>query len=112
MRNLLAAASIAQTISEVELHNAQHWLFHPIPIFSSFSAANTFSQSPCLNEYEYDSLPRYVFYSYLYIHQEFPQCQHKIVPSPTEKMNIFLFATHNLLRSLSPTSSPGLSHFP
>lgn len=54
-----------QMISEVEQHDKLHWLFHRIRFFILVGAANTFSQSPCLNEY--DSLRGYVFYSYLYI---------------------------------------------
>lgn len=60
--------------------------------FSSFrfGAANTFIQSPCLNEY--DSLQCYVFYLCLYI-RNFHNASIKFVPSPMRKENVWSFSS-------------------
>lgn len=85
-------------ISEVELHNKLHWLFHPIPIFAFVGAANTFIQSPCLNEY--DSLRGYVFYSYLYM-KDFHNASMKSFP---------LTLSLRLPTSRGPLSASGKLH--
>lgn len=116
MRKRFTAVFTVQMISEVELHDTLHWLFHPIPFFPLLELQTLLVNRHFKWVRIWFSPKQCIVSVLIYTRQEFPQCQHKTVPSPTtSKKWTFSSLPHTiffaLFRVLSPPPKPLLFSF-